>query len=96
MTPLLVMQPAPFWHSPAVSNFRLSRHLAQIRADPVVNYCAWNEPRVPGWDGIAADTVRRSRREWPLIGLRQAAFSFIAFLYRRPAKPGAAAAIDRW
>lgn len=90
-----LMQPASLWNAPAVSKFRLARHLEQIRADPVVNYCAWNEPCVPGWEDIAVDTVRRSRRERPLIGMRQAAFSFIAFLFRRPDKSGAIAARHR-
>lgn len=81
------MRSLSFWNNPAASTFQLSRYLAQVRAKPAVNYCAWNEPSIQGWDEATADRVRQSQEEWPLIGARQAAYSFVAFLWRRRRKP---------
>lgn len=41
--------------------------LEQIRAEPLTNYCAWNEPSVPVRSVPAPAARRRPRWLWPVV-----------------------------
>lgn len=76
------MRPAP---TPLSSRreFCLGRYLAEIRAEPLMNYCAWNEPAVTGAEASAAVRAARTVAPWPFASVREAAWAILAPWHRR-------------
>lgn len=76
------MRPAP---TPLSSRreFCLGRYLAEIRAEPLMNYCAWNEPFVPDAAVSAAAQAGRTRAPWPFASVRELAWAILAPWHRR-------------
>ena len=49
--------------------------LEQIRAEPLTNYCAWNEPNVPVRPVTSSLARRRPRGRWPVVAALLAALA---------------------
>jgi hypothetical protein len=47
--------------------FQFSSNLAQVRARPLTNYCAWNEPFVPKVESRGTDLKQAEGRIWPAV-----------------------------
>jgi hypothetical protein len=64
--------------------FEVRSYLAEIRAEPLMNYCAWNEPAVPPAAAEAAGRAESFGAHWPFGSWRELAAVLCGFRRRRP------------